>query len=89
MERTNIPVSFTACPEVEALHSDRRTVLYRIVQEALANVAQHAHASKVDVHISKIADEIGLEIVDNGQSFEVEQVLADLKNKRLGRMALT
>jgi two-component system sensor histidine kinase UhpB len=41
--------------------------LYRLVQEALTNVARHAHASQVSVHISQLrSGELLLTIKDNG-----------------------
>jgi PAS domain S-box-containing protein len=42
------------------------TMLFRIVQEALTNVARHAGASRVRVEISRIGDTVSLEIEDNG-----------------------
>jgi len=88
MKRTGIRVHFTTFAEVEQLNSTRRTVLYRIVQSALANVAQHAHASRVKVSLRKIADAVHLEISDNGKSFEVERVLHATRNQRLGLLGM-
>ena len=87
-ERTNIDVTFTACAEVEQLNSDRRTVLYRITQEALKNIASHAHASKVKIRMTKSGRKICLEVSDNGQAFEVERVLLDKNHKRLGLIGM-
>jgi signal transduction histidine kinase len=39
---------------------------YRIVQEALTNTLKHAGASRADVHVRYLADELELEIVDDG-----------------------
>jgi len=39
---------------------------YRIVQEALTNTLKHAGASRADVHVRYLPDELELEIVDDG-----------------------
>jgi two-component system sensor histidine kinase UhpB len=46
------------------------TTLYRIVQEALTNVARHANASRCDIRLTALKDEIELRIHDNGQGGE-------------------
>lgn len=48
--------------------------LYRIAQEALNNVIQHAHASNVDVRLVISPSELTLRIEDNGQGFEPADV---------------
>ncbi|HCU58082.1 MAG TPA: hypothetical protein DF984_07680 [Anaerolineaceae bacterium] len=47
--------------------------LFRIVQEALANVAWHSHASKVDIVFNFRSDFLLLTIRDNGDGFNVDQ----------------
>lgn len=44
--------------------------LLRIVQEALANVRKHAHATRVCVHLSAEPDRLWATIVDNGIGFD-------------------
>ena len=88
MKRTGIRVHFTTFAGVEQLNSDQRTVLYRINQEALANIAQHANASHVKVNIRKIDNTVHMEICDNGKSFDLEQTLNATKNKRLGLLGM-
>jgi PAS domain S-box-containing protein len=88
MKRTGIRVHFTTFAGVEQLNSARRTVLYRVVQSALANVARHAQASRVKVSIWKLADAVHMEIADNGKSFEVERVLHAKTNQRLGLLGM-
>ncbi len=63
-------------------------MLYRVAQEALTNVARHAHASRVDVSIEKLPRAVGLTIQDNGKSFQVERVLHAKRNKRLGLLGM-
>lgn len=88
MKRTGIRVHFTTFAGVEQLSSDRRTVLYRIVQEALTNAAKHSQASLLKVSIRKIADTVHLVISDNGKSFNVDRALRTQNNKRLGLIGM-
>jgi two-component system, NarL family, sensor histidine kinase DegS len=87
-KRTGIHIHLTVFAAVEKLAGDKRTVLYRVAQEALTNVARHAQASLVDVSIEKLTDGICLKIRDNGKSFQVERVLHAKKNKRLGVLGM-
>ncbi len=83
-ERTKVRIHFKAFAGVERLSSYRRTVLYRVAQSALTNIAQHAHATDVKVSITKVRHIACLEIHDNGKSFDVERVLFAKRYKRLG-----
>ncbi len=47
--------------------------LYRISQEALANVARHSHASQVELRVTYEPESVTLLISDNGQGFDVSQ----------------
>jgi signal transduction histidine kinase len=88
MEETGIRVSLTAFEKVEKLNSAKRTVLYRIAQEALNNVARHAQATKVEVSIQRLPKALLMQIKDNGKSFDVESTLKPGKNKRLGLIGM-
>jgi len=85
---TQIKIDFTAFTGVEKLNSTKRIVLYRVVQEALANVSQHAHATEVMIKISKLENAIHMDIHDNGQSFDVERMLFSNKRNRLGLLGM-
>ncbi len=87
-KRTRIPIRFKAFPGVERLNNVKRTVFYRVVQAALTNVAQHAHASLIKVEIQKKHRCVHMSIKDNGKSFDVERVLFAKKNKRLGLLGM-
>lgn len=45
-------------------------VLYRVVQEALSNVAKHARASRVDVTLRRRGNLLRLAVTDNGCGFD-------------------
>jgi signal transduction histidine kinase len=87
-ERTGVHIRFTVFAELEQLDSVKRTVLYRVAQEALTNVARHAQASLVKVSIRKLDGTIRMEIIDNGKSFHVQHVLSGKRNKRLGLLCM-
>ncbi len=54
--------------------------IYRVAQEALANVATHANASAVAVRLDVHGDWVELRIDDNGRGFDVEKVLASSRS---------
>jgi signal transduction histidine kinase len=53
------------------------TQLYRILQEALNNIAKHAAAQNVSVLLEKKADEIVLVVEDDGRGFTLADNRAD------------
>ena len=48
--------------------------LFRVAQEALANVARHSNARHVSVEVADQKDEIVLRVEDDGDGFELGQV---------------
>jgi two-component system, NarL family, sensor histidine kinase DegS len=86
--RNKIRIQMTAFGGVEALGSARRTVLFRVAQEALNNVARHAVATQVTLCISERPGAIRMEISDNGKSFPVAQVLSAKNHRRLGLIGM-
>jgi len=88
MKETGIRVRLTAFAGVESLSSARRTVLYRVAQEALTNVARHAHATRADVNIRRLPNAVGMDIRDNGNGFEPKRVLVVGRRKRLGLLGV-
>jgi signal transduction histidine kinase len=86
--RTGVRTHLTAFAGVEHLDTARRTVLYRIAQEALTNVGRHAKATRAEVSIRKLPDCTCMKITDDGKSFLVERVLHGRGNKRLGLLGM-
>jgi signal transduction histidine kinase len=65
-------VSFTMSGEPVPLPMAVEATLLRIAQSALANVVQHANASRAEVTLSYLGDEIALDVVDDGQGFAAD-----------------
>jgi two-component system sensor histidine kinase UhpB len=60
-------------PELR-LDRSRSTAVFRILQEALTNVARHAEATSVDIHLGFDDDAIVLSVRDNGQGIGKDQL---------------
>jgi chemotaxis methyl-accepting protein methylase/signal transduction histidine kinase len=86
--KKKLNIQMTAFGGVEDLNNAGRTVLFRIAQEALTNVGRHANASQVRISLSKVAENIRMEISDNGRSFSADKVLLDKNPKRLGLIGM-
>jgi signal transduction histidine kinase len=86
--RTGVGVRLTVSTRLRQLDSVRRTVLYRVAQEALTNVSRHAQATRVDVSIRKLPGAICMEIKDNGKSFRVQRLLRMRGNNHLGLLGM-
>jgi len=86
--RTSICTSLTAFAGVEELDAERRTMLYRVAQEALTNVSRHADASRACVTIQKLDGMICMEITDDGKGFDKKCLAQSRKNKRLGLLGM-
>ena len=56
------------------IHDPLKILIYRILQEALNNVAKHSQADRVEVSLSLLGNEIELVIKDNGQGFNLTKV---------------
>jgi len=56
-----------------------KIVIYRIVQEALNNIAKHSRADLVHITLTQTEKNIELNINDNGMGFDMENVFAEKK----------
>jgi signal transduction histidine kinase len=52
------------------LPAEYETILFRVTQEALTNIARHSHATQVDLQLSYEPGTVRLRIADNGIGFE-------------------
>jgi signal transduction histidine kinase len=65
-------------PEVELL-------IYRLAQEALANIRKHAHAERVQVVLEIRGEKLHLKISDDGRGFNVREALSQRQDgERIG-----
>lgn len=68
--RTKVTVKLSCARLTSRLPAPIELALYRILQEALRNVDQHAHARRVTVRLSRHGDSVRLAIRDDGIGFD-------------------
>lgn len=74
-ERLDIPVEFEVVGPEERLPTEIETALYRIVQEALTNIAKHAQARHVRLRLSSRPAKVAILIEDDGVGFDARRKL--------------
>jgi two-component system, NarL family, sensor histidine kinase UhpB len=67
-EQSGIHAAFNARGSTPKLTPEQQLVIYRVTQESLSNIAQHAHARNVEVELSFIGRTV-LRISDDGRGF--------------------
>lgn len=72
--RSGIHCKLKVNSEEIILDQDCSTAIYRILQEALTNIARHANATNVKVSLRRIADKIELMVTDNGKGITEEEI---------------
>ncbi len=73
--RLNLCSNFEAMGFEEKLPPQIETAFYRIVQEALNNIAKHARAGRIDISMVRRDSRIFASIQDNGNGFDLGKVL--------------
>jgi signal transduction histidine kinase len=75
-DRSGVPVQVTLTGTVRPVSPDAEAALLRTAQEALANVAKHAAATRVGLTLSYIDDEVVLDVRDDGRGFDPARTAA-------------
>ena len=70
----NEGVDVHVSPLAQRLPIELEAVVYRTVQEAFANVAKHARASRVDVHFTFVGPTLRCRIRDDGLGFDLSRL---------------
>jgi two-component system sensor histidine kinase UhpB len=84
-EQTGVNANFNSRGTMPKLTPEQQLVIYRVTQEGLTNVAQHAGARKVDVELSFVGRTV-LRISDNGRGFS--QLNGATRNGGLGVLGM-
>jgi signal transduction histidine kinase len=87
-DNSGVPQRFAASLRIEPLprepEQEVKVLVYRAVQEALANLARHSQASRVEMALEARGDRVILNIEDNGVGFDVARLLSAPANVAQG-----
>ncbi|MEA4906162.1 MAG: PAS domain S-box protein [Chloroflexi bacterium] len=88
-ERSRVEVDMQTNLEYpEGLPQTLSTTIYRIVLEALTNIARHANAKRVSVILDRRSSHMLTIIEDDGCGFEVDEVLSQSSGRHLGLVGM-
>jgi signal transduction histidine kinase len=82
-DRWGVPVRVHARANGHRLPRDQELLVYRIVQEALTNIAKHADATAVEIDLTADREHVEATVRDNGRGFDPAATLA-LRERGLG-----
>ena len=75
-QRAEIEVKLDVMGLKTRLSSEIETAFYRIIQEALTNVARHSQAKKVSLQLKSLPTMVTVSIQDDGQGFDTDEIFS-------------
>jgi signal transduction histidine kinase len=73
-KQTGVHVAYTLDGISESLPQELETAAYRILQEALTNVARYANVKAVDVTLAIRDESLWVEVADKGPGFDLSRI---------------
>ncbi|MEO6150128.1 MAG: sensor histidine kinase [Mucilaginibacter sp.] len=70
----SLKVTLEATGFKDRLESNVETMLYRVIQETVANVIKHAAATRLDILLNRDKEGITATVTDNGKGFDTTQI---------------
>lgn len=74
-KQTGVVVDLEISLPADRLAGELETAIFRVVQEALTNVARHAGAARASVTVTRDDAHVLVEITDRGRGFDVDRAL--------------
>lgn len=66
-------VHFVINDDIDHLNEQTSMIIFRVIQEALTNIAKHANAKNVYISISYLINILTVKIIDDGNGFDIHQ----------------
>jgi two-component system, NarL family, sensor histidine kinase DegS len=87
-EKSGVPAVLTVTGVERRFASYKEVVIFRVIQELLANVRVHSHATRAQVFLDVSEDLVQATVEDNGSGFNVAEVLNASQPKGIGLSTL-
>lgn len=87
-EKSGIPAVLTVTGAERRFASYKEVVIFRVIQELLANVRVHSHATRAQVFLDVSEDLVQAAVEDNGSGFNMGEVLSTAQPKGIGLTTL-
>jgi PAS domain S-box-containing protein len=89
LKHSEIAVRYKLQPIDRRITEEAQLALFRIYQQAMNNIAKHAHASHVEIRLKKVGERAILEVQDDGIGFIVPKDWLELaRQKHLGLVGM-
>jgi PAS domain S-box-containing protein len=75
-KRSGVQIALDAPPDLERLPTEVELALFRVVQESLGNIHRHAGASTARIRLACDAEQVTLEVTDQGHGMSAETMRA-------------
>lgn len=72
--RTGIEVAMELCPDGPPIPDHLGSSAFRVLQESLTNVARHSGATRVTIRLMQTAEQLTLEVADNGVGIPPDRI---------------
>lgn len=82
LRAAGVTVNFKTVGRVRRLPPKLETTLFRVIQEAVGNIAKHAHARNADVTLHYRKGAIAVRVRDDGEGFDVEEAISSRDRPR-------
>jgi two-component system sensor histidine kinase DegS len=87
-EKSGVPAVLTVTGAERRFASYKEVVIFRVIQELLANVRAHSHATRAQIFLDVSEDLVQATVEDNGSGFNVAEVLSAAQPKGIGLSTL-
>jgi two-component system sensor histidine kinase DegS len=88
-EKSGIPTNLTITGKERRLESYNEVTIFRVIQELVTNVWNHAHCTTIEVSLDMDDTSVRASVEDNGTGFDVDEVMQAVEqHKTVGLAAL-